>query len=86
MALNCGDCLMEHAEVIELCDDNSCWCCKNQHRRVNWKPDGLVGAPSDGWPAIVKDVRGKLAYVLFLTNGKVTGAQWVDRADLVKRR
>lgn len=30
--MKCGECLMEHTEVIELNPDGSCSCCAKQHR------------------------------------------------------
>lgn len=30
--MKCGECLMEHTEVIELKPDGSCGCCDNNHQ------------------------------------------------------
>jgi len=29
---NCGDCLMEHAEIVRLRDDRTCACCDSGHK------------------------------------------------------
>ena len=29
---NCGDCLMEHAEIVRLRDDHTCACCDSGHK------------------------------------------------------
>ena len=43
--MNCGECLMDHAEVIPLETDGSCKCCALGHKTVNF----YVEKQSDGW-------------------------------------